>query len=76
VRQLCLSRDLVPVGYLDDLRKRPEEEGGSVVPIAEISAEQREALIEKLRQVISDGEDCPVSSAILQGDVLTALGVL
>lgn len=61
VRQLCLSRQLVPQSFFDDLRRPPIPAKGDAVPISSISEEKKQGLVDKLRQKVADDEDCSVS---------------
>lgn len=61
VRQLCLSADLIPSSYLEDIRRPSVEASTPSVPITQISPERRTELIEKLKQILLDAEECPVS---------------
>ena len=61
VRQLCLSADLVPQSFIDELRRPPATRDGPVVAISSVSPEQREMLMAKLRQCIADAEECSVN---------------
>lgn len=58
MRQLCLSSDLVPENYLEDL-KRPAAQGPAVKAV-KLSKEEQERLIDKLRQAVADQEECSV----------------
>ncbi len=61
VRQLCLSRQLVPQSFFDDLRRPAAPVKGDAVAISSIPEEKKQELIEKLRQKVADDEDCSVS---------------
>jgi hypothetical protein len=56
-----LSRQLVPESFFDDLRRPPAAAGAGAVAVSAIPEEKKAELIEKLRQRISDEEDCSVS---------------
>lgn len=58
MRQLCLSSDLVPENYLEEL-KRPAPKGPAVKAV-KLSKEEQERLIDKLRQAVADQEECSV----------------
>lgn len=63
MRQLCLSAELIPKGFVEDLRRPLENvQGGVGPPIAanRLSAEERLELLEKLRQAVADDEECSV----------------
>lgn len=60
VRQLCLSSDLVPDNYLEELQ-RPVPAGPAVKAV-KLSKEERERLVDKLRRAVADQEECSVSS--------------
>jgi len=60
VRQLCLSRQLVPQSFFDDMRHPPVAAGSDAVAVSAISVEKKADLVEKLRQRVSDEEDCSV----------------
>lgn len=74
VRQLCLSADLVPQSFLDDIRNPRPPTNSPAVPIAKLSAEQREALIGKLKQAIADQEECSVCFDVLNDPRITDCG--
>lgn len=61
MRQICLSRQLIPQSFFDDLRKVPEPVNANAIAISSISEEDRERLTDKLRQEVSDDADCAVS---------------
>lgn len=62
VRQLCLSADMIPADYLETLRNIEVSPAGPSVSISSLQPEQKEKLIEKLRQAIADQEECSVRS--------------
>ncbi|KAK4688842.1 hypothetical protein P7C73_g1286, partial [Tremellales sp. Uapishka_1] len=74
MRQLCLSKELIPNGYLEDLQQRPEKENGHAVPAAAISEERKAELIEKLRLAVVDSEECPVCYDVLNDPRITDCG--
>jgi SWI/SNF-related matrix-associated actin-dependent regulator of chromatin subfamily A3 len=61
VRQICLSRQLIPQSFFDDLRRVPEPINENAIAISSISEEDRQRLTDKLRQEVSDDADCAVS---------------
>jgi len=61
VRQLCLSADLIPRTYLEDLRGQSRQSTQVAVPVVSMTPGRREELIEKLGQAMADSEECPVS---------------
>lgn len=62
VRQMCLSADLVPQSFIDEMRSPPStEDNRSAVTVSKIAPEKQEELITKLRQAVADNEECPVS---------------
>lgn len=74
VRQLCLSADLVPQSFLDDLRNPRAATNSPAVPVSNLTPEQREALIEKLKQFIADQEECSVCFDVLNDPRITDCG--
>jgi hypothetical protein len=60
VRQLCLSADLIPENYLQDL-KATSTPTGPAIATSSLSVEDREKLFDKLRQAVADQEECSVS---------------
>jgi hypothetical protein len=66
VRQLCLSSSLVPQSFVDEMRNPATlEPKGMVtdepaVAVESMSEEKKERLMAKLRQAISDEEECSV----------------
>ena len=58
----------VPQSFFDELRQKPAEPHGKVTFVAALSPEDRENLMEKLRRVVSDDEDCSVSRLSLLKD--------
>lgn len=66
VRQLCLSASLVPQSFIDEMRNPVTLPKGMVtdapaVAVSTMSEERKEVLMAKLRQAISDEEECSVS---------------
>lgn len=64
MRQLCLSADLVPADFLEQIKAGGESSassGGYAPAVALLSKEQRTALERKLQRAIADQEECPVS---------------
>ncbi|WVR06882.1 hypothetical protein IAU60_003918 [Kwoniella sp. DSM 27419] len=61
LRQLCLSAELVPQSFIDDLR-RPAQDlpAGKAVAISSMTREKKEELIVKLRQYVQDEMECGV----------------
>lgn len=74
MRQLCLSADLVPQSFLDDIRNPPPPPDSPAVPIKNLSPEEREALIAKLKQSIADQEECSVCFDVLNDPRITDCG--
>jgi SWI/SNF-related matrix-associated actin-dependent regulator of chromatin subfamily A3 len=74
VRQLCLSADLVPQSFLDDIRNPRPSTDTPAVPISNLTPEQRTALIEKLKQAIADQEECSVCFDVLNDPRITDCG--
>ncbi|CAD6586976.1 MAG: hypothetical protein TREMPRED_004617 [Tremellales sp. Tagirdzhanova-0007] len=74
MRQLCLSADLVPQSFIDELRRPPATRDGPVVAISSVSPEQREMLMAKLRQCIADAEECSVCFDVLRESRITDCG--
>jgi len=72
VRQLCLSRQLVPVSFFDDMRRPPAAAGADAVTMSAVSEDKKAELVNKLRQSISDEEDCSVSSRSNQANTRSA----
>lgn len=64
MRQLCLSRQLVPQSFFDELRRPPIPTKGDAVAISSIPEEKKQELVEKLRQRVADAEDCSVSGLV------------
>jgi SWI/SNF-related matrix-associated actin-dependent regulator of chromatin subfamily A3 len=65
VRQLCLSASLVPQSFVDEMRTPVTEPKGMVtdapaVVAASMPEEKKAALMTRLRQAISDEEECSV----------------
>ena len=66
MRQLCLSSSLVPQSFIDEMRDPATlEPKGMVTDEPAVAAssmpeEQKEKLLAKLRQAISDEEECSV----------------
>lgn len=63
VRQLCLSADLVPDNYLEEL-ERPAAKGPAVRAV-KLSADEQARLLDKLRRAIADQEECSVGAVLL-----------
>jgi hypothetical protein len=63
VRQLCLSASLIPSDYLEDLRAPPKDTAAQAVD--SLSTEERAKLVTKLRLVVAELEECPVSFSLL-----------
>jgi hypothetical protein len=66
VRQLCLSASLVPQSFIDEMRNPATVPKGMVtdapaVAVSTMSEERKEVLLAKLRQAISDEEECSAS---------------
>ncbi|RSH83079.1 uncharacterized protein EHS24_006736 [Apiotrichum porosum] len=74
MRQLCLSADMVPASYLDEIRGNAVTTKGPAVPINSLSDEERDKLIEKLRQAMADQEECSVCYDILDDPRITDCG--
>lgn len=51
---------MVPASYLDEIRGNAVTTKGPAVPINSLSDEERDKLIEKLRQAMADQEECSV----------------
>lgn len=70
VRQLCLSSSLVPQSFIDEMRNPATlEPKGMVtdapaVAVASMPEDKKEALMARLRQAISDEEECSVCSRV------------
>jgi SWI/SNF-related matrix-associated actin-dependent regulator of chromatin subfamily A3 len=68
VRQLCLSASLVPQSFIDEMRNPATREpkgmvtDAPAVAVASMSEEKKEALMARLRQAVSDEEECSVRS--------------
>lgn len=60
MRQLCLSAELVPKSFLEDLRKPVDGGVGPSVAVNKLTTEERMALLEKLKQALADDEECAV----------------
>ena len=66
MRQLCLSASLVPQSFVDEMRNPATlEPKGMVtdepaVAVESMPEEKKEKLMAKLRQAISDEEECSV----------------
>lgn len=56
MRQLALHSDLVPTGYLDDLRT---QSGGGTEPLAAVTVELMAKLQLALKTAVDDLEECP-----------------
>ncbi len=64
MRQLCLSADLIPANYVQDL-KQTTTTAGPAVSAATLSQEERDRVIEKLRLAVADQEECSVGSYVV-----------
>lgn len=61
MRQLCLSLELIPQSFLDEIRAPPtSQNGASATSIASLSTEEMEALVKKLRQIVEDETECGI----------------
>ncbi|WVQ81722.1 hypothetical protein IAT38_003847 [Cryptococcus sp. DSM 104549] len=62
MRQLCLSIELIPESFLEELRSPPSSQPGTgnTTSIASLSVEQRADLIKKLRGFVADEIECGV----------------
>ncbi|WWC70170.1 uncharacterized protein I206_104118 [Kwoniella pini CBS 10737] len=61
MRQLCLSSQLVPQSFLDDLRRPiPKIPTGPAISISSLTAGKREELIAKLRTYVEEDTECGV----------------
>ncbi|WWC94582.1 hypothetical protein V866_001429 [Kwoniella sp. B9012] len=61
MRQLCLSAQLVPQSFLDDLRRPvPKAPTGPAISISSLTPEKKEELIAKLRQYVEEDTECGV----------------
>lgn len=60
VRQLCLSAELVPKSFLEDLRRPIDGGVGPSIAVNKLTLEERLALLEKLKQALADDEECAV----------------
>ncbi|ODO09326.1 hypothetical protein I350_02926 [Cryptococcus amylolentus CBS 6273] len=61
MRQICLSLELVPQTFLDDIRKPPQvRDTGNATSIASLSPEKKQELIEKLKAYVADEIECGV----------------
>lgn len=61
MRQLCLSLELIPQSFLDEIRAPPtSQNGSSATSIASLSTEEMEALVKKLRQFVEDETECGI----------------
>ncbi|WVW84111.1 hypothetical protein I302_106140 [Kwoniella bestiolae CBS 10118] len=61
MRQLCLSAQLVPQSFLDDLRRPiPKVPAGPAISISSLTPEKKEELIAKLRQYVEEDTECGV----------------
>ncbi|CAK9786233.1 unnamed protein product [Cutaneotrichosporon oleaginosum] len=74
MRQLCLSADLVPQSFLDDIRHPHVSSNTPAVTVSKMTPEQREMLIQKLKQVIADQEECSVCFDVLSDPRITDCG--
>ncbi|WWC89156.1 uncharacterized protein L201_004074 [Kwoniella dendrophila CBS 6074] len=61
MRQLCLSAQLVPQSFLDDLRRPiPKASVGPAISISSLTPEKKEDLIAKLRHYVEEDTECGV----------------
>ncbi|WWC62158.1 uncharacterized protein I303_104750 [Kwoniella dejecticola CBS 10117] len=61
MRQLCLSAQLVPQSFLDDLRRPiPKVPTGPAISISSLTPEKKTELIAKLRQYVEEDTECGV----------------
>lgn len=60
MRQLCLSADMVPTSYLEDLRKPPPSKDVEAISADSLSSEEKDRLISALKQAVADQEECIV----------------
>ncbi|OXG23958.1 DNA repair protein Rad5 [Cryptococcus neoformans Tu259-1] len=61
MRQLCLSLELIPQSFLDEIRAPPaSRNGASPTSIASLSNEETEALVKRLRQFVDDETECGI----------------
>lgn len=61
MRQLCLSFELIPQSFLDEIRAPPtSQNGASATAIASLSTEEMEVLVKKLRQFVEDETECGI----------------
>ncbi|WVQ99528.1 hypothetical protein IAU59_006664 [Kwoniella sp. CBS 9459] len=62
MRQLCLSAELVPQSFIDDLRRPLANHATSTkeIAISSMPAEKKDELIKKLRQYVEDDTECGV----------------
>ncbi|KAL1411453.1 hypothetical protein Q8F55_002409 [Vanrija albida] len=74
MRQLCLSADMIPADYLETLRNTDTLNAGPSVSISSLQPEQKDKLIEKLRQAIADQEECSVCFDVLDDPRITDCG--
>ena len=61
---MCLSADLVPQSFVDEMRApvpHNTQDDRPAVPVSKISPERQAELVEKLKQAVADSEECPVS---------------
>lgn len=59
---MCLSADMVPQSFIDDIRSPGNaEDGRPAVAVSKIAPEKQAELIAKLQQAVADNEECPVS---------------
>lgn len=66
MRQLCLSKDLIPSSFLEDLRRPPDGAAtGPSVQISTVPNEKRQQLVERLQRWMADKEGCAVSVFLL-----------
>ncbi|KAI9639359.1 uncharacterized protein MKK02DRAFT_39660 [Dioszegia hungarica] len=67
LRQLCLSKDLVPQSFLDEMRN-PTPAQGEAVSAMSIPEEQRQEIINKLKVALADAEECAICSDTMARD--------
>ncbi|KGB78750.3 hypothetical protein CNBG_4588 [Cryptococcus deuterogattii R265] len=61
MRQICLSLELVPQSFLDEIRAPPKFQNGvSPTSISSLSNEAKDALVKKLRQFVEDEIECGI----------------
>ncbi|KIR59606.1 DNA repair protein Rad5 [Cryptococcus bacillisporus CA1873] len=61
MRQLCLSLELVPQSFLDEIRAPPRfQNDATPTSIGSLSNEAKDALVKKLRQFVEDEIECGI----------------